>query len=172
MLVTSIFSFSHNVFYLYIYRNNLATFLLSSANPFSLVQSIISSSPKESRRNLFTPIKLFTLVHIFQPFTKRQIFTVVQIENNCRRQIKFGRKIEICFVTDRKHCVKRRKCWLPVFSPFPTMFSKGFYITLSQTNPVFFTCVQYKSFEKHCGKRRNCSSRAISPFPTVFFTGL
>ena len=22
-----------------------------------------------------------------------------------------------------KHCGKRRKCWLPAFSPFPTMFS-------------------------------------------------
>ena len=22
---------------------------------------------------------------------------------------------------------KRRKCWLPTFSPFPTVFSKGFY---------------------------------------------
>ena len=28
---------------------------------------------------------------------------------------------------DRKHCGKRRKCWLPAFSPFPTMFSKGFF---------------------------------------------
>ena len=27
-----------------------------------------------------------------------------------------------------KHCGKRRKCWLPAFSPFPTMFS-----TLSKT---------------------------------------
>ena len=26
-----------------------------------------------------------------------------------------------------KHCGKRRKCWLPAFSPFPTMFSKGFF---------------------------------------------
>ena len=25
----------------------------------------------------------------------------------------------------RKHCRKRRKCWLPAFSPFPAMFSKG-----------------------------------------------
>ena len=24
-----------------------------------------------------------------------------------------------------KHCEKRRKCWLPAFSPFPTMFSKA-----------------------------------------------
>ena len=26
----------------------------------------------------------------------------------------------------RKHCGKRGKCWLPAFSPFPTMFSKAF----------------------------------------------
>ena len=33
-----------------------------------------------------------------------------------------------CFWKGRKHCGKRRKCWLPAFSPFPTMFSsKGFY---------------------------------------------
>ena len=25
-----------------------------------------------------------------------------------------------------KHCGKRRKCWLPAFSPFPTKFSKAF----------------------------------------------
>ena len=28
---------------------------------------------------------------------------------------------------DRKHCEKRRKCWLPTCSPLPTMFSKGFF---------------------------------------------
>ena len=35
-------------------------------------------------------------------------------------------KIEICFGKVRKHCWKRRKCWLPAFFSFPTMFSKGF----------------------------------------------
>ena len=25
-----------------------------------------------------------------------------------------------------KHCGKRRKCWLPAFSPFPTVFSRAF----------------------------------------------
>ena len=35
-------------------------------------------------------------------------------------------KIEMFFGKCRKHCGKRRKCWLPAFSPFPTMFSKGF----------------------------------------------
>ena len=36
-------------------------------------------------------------------------------------------KIKICFGKTRKHCGKRRKCWLPVFSPCPTMFLKGFF---------------------------------------------
>ena len=39
-----------------------------------------------------------------------------------------NKKKEICFEKRRKHCGKRRKCWLPAFSPFPTMFSKGFLL--------------------------------------------
>ena len=37
------------------------------------------------------------------------------------------KRIEICFRKGRKHCGKRRKCWLPAFSPYPTFFSKGFF---------------------------------------------
>ena len=33
-------------------------------------------------------------------------------------------KIEIRFLKGRKHCWKRRKCWLPAFSSFPTIFFK------------------------------------------------
>ena len=33
----------------------------------------------------------------------------------------------------RKHCEKRRKCWLPAFSPFPTMFSKGFFLGVDKS---------------------------------------
>ena len=29
---------------------------------------------------------------------------------------------------DRKDYGKRRKCWLPAFSPFPAMFSEGFLL--------------------------------------------
>ena len=32
-------------------------------------------------------------------------------------------KSEICFWKVGKHYGKRRKCWLPAFSPFPRMFS-------------------------------------------------
>ena len=33
-------------------------------------------------------------------------------------------KIEICFGEGRKHCGKRRKCWLPALSPFPNVFER------------------------------------------------
>ena len=36
-------------------------------------------------------------------------------------------KKEILFGMVRKHCGKRRKCWLAAFSPFPTMFSEAFF---------------------------------------------
>ena len=47
----------------------------------------------------------------------------IQIESICRRH-KRSSKCEICFQMGRKQCGKRRKCWLPAFSPFPKMFSK------------------------------------------------
>ena len=61
-------------------------------------------------------------------FTTQQIFRLFQIESICRQQIKCSWKFEICFGKRRKHCGKRRKCWLPAFFPFPTMFSEGFHL--------------------------------------------
>ena len=55
---------------------------------------------------------------LFYFFMKQQIFKLVQIESSCRLQIKCGGKIEICFGKGRKHCEKRRKCWLPAFFSF------------------------------------------------------
>ena len=34
---------------------------------------------------------------------------------------------------NRKHCVKRRKYCFSVFSPFPTMFSKGFFLRVVES---------------------------------------
>ena len=45
------------------------------------------------------------------------------------------------FLICQKHCVKRRKCWLQAFSPFITMFSKGFFPRIIES--------------RHCGKRLN-----------------
>ena len=43
----------------------------------------------------------------------------------CRRQNKSDSKNEIYGGKSRKHCGKRRKCWLAAFSPFSIMFSKA-----------------------------------------------
>ena len=85
-----------------------------------------------------------------------------------------------------KHCGKRRKCWKPAFSPFPTMLSTlpkanfkfsvtfilssanyfnldqskilsfGRELTLSHASPSFYMST-VQVFWKHSRKRRNCS---------------
>ena len=57
--------------------------------------------------------------------TKRRNSGLVEIESVCRRHNDCNLKKEILSGTGRKHCGKRRKRWLPAFSPFPTMFSIG-----------------------------------------------
>ena len=59
------------------------------------------------------------------PYNKKIGLTL--IESICRKQIKCDSKTEISLEKDRKHYGKRRKCWLPAFSPFPTMFSKDYF---------------------------------------------
>ena len=55
---------------------------------------------------------------------------------------------------------KRRKCWLPTFSPFPTIFS-----AMIQTEVVTFSTFYFRlkkkgtvkgDFSKYCGKGRRC----------------
>ena len=56
-------------------------------------------------------------------FPKQQNFRpVARIEIICGRQTRCDSKVEFCFGKGRKYCGKVRKCWLPAFSPFPTMF--------------------------------------------------
>ena len=55
----------------------------------------------------------------------RQNFSPVQAESACRQQNKCESKIDTCSWKGTKHFGKRRKCWLPAFSPFPKMFSNA-----------------------------------------------
>ena len=94
MLVTSIFSFSHNVFY-----------------------PIKKKVHHLSYFNFVCKVFKFELNNKFLDWSKLKAYADDKNEHN--------RKIKICFWKGRKHCGKRRKCWFPEFSPFPTMFSKG-----------------------------------------------
>ena len=78
----------------------------------------------------------------FQLIPTRQNFKHVQIESICRRQDKYGVKTEIPFGMVSKRCGKRRKCWLPAFSPFPTTFSKGFLVRVVKSR----VCVVKKNY--------------------------
>ena len=85
-----------------------------------------------------------------------------------------------------EHCGKRRKCWLPAFSPFPTMFSTlprtnfniSFTFILSLANPLnldrskillfgteyFFgvcKCFQYSPFPNKPWFLRVCSTSLL-----------
>ena len=92
ILVTVMFSLSHNIFYpsQYKFWFFLFTFILLSANAFHLDLSKILPFSKESTHYQTTNFRLF------------------QIETLCRQQSKIWRKLQRVIQTGRKHCVKRR----------------------------------------------------------------
>ena len=64
---------------------------------------------------------------VWERVNKERKFGLVQIQSIFRRQIKDDWNGGPCFKLRRKHCGKRRKCRLPAFSAFFTMFSKGWF---------------------------------------------
>ena len=65
------------------------------------------------------------LYNRLESFTRRHNLRHVQIESICRRKNEGAKLTIFCHRRVSKHYGKRRKCWLPAFSPFPIMFSKG-----------------------------------------------
>ena len=48
-------------------------------------------------------------------------------------KINVSQKLKFVLGRVEKCCGKRRKCWLPAFSSFPTIFSKGFSLRVVQS---------------------------------------
>ena len=69
-------------------------------------------------------------------YRKRQNFKLVQNDSICRQQLKYGCHDEMCLSLYRRHCGKRRKYWLPAFSPFLTRFPKGFFLRVVKTQNI------------------------------------
>ena len=101
---------------------------------FSFSHSVFKSLVSQGRQKVSMCGKGLTLI-------KRQFFRLLRIESICRWQNKCNLKVELLFGIGRKHYGRRRKCWLPAFPPFPTVFSKGFFLWVvesvvkSWTNP-------------------------------------
>ena len=58
----------------------------------------------------------------------RQILDWSKCKELADNKINVTEKLKSFFGRVGKHCGKRRKCRLPAFSPFPTMFSEGLFI--------------------------------------------
>ena len=79
---------------------------------------------------------------------------------------------------DRKHCEKWRNCWLPAFSPFPTMFSKGFCLEFFMhgfwqvINPLpynpDFKPLWKSNLLKTLWQKEKMLETSIFSFPTMF----
>ena len=80
----------------------------------------------------FQENKAITVKKMFKTLYQTTKFRPTQIESIRRQQNERNKKKknEIDFEKGRKHCGKWRKCWLKSFSPFPTMFSKAFFLRI------------------------------------------
>ena len=70
--------------------------------------------------SIWTSLKIYLLVKV----KLQQKLEPDQVGSTCRQQNKSVND-EIFIIMVRKNCEKRRKCWLPAYFSFPTMFSKG-----------------------------------------------
>ena len=111
-----------------------------SASLYNLVKQEIDVIKTESHTIYFYQIiqllsALFAYISPFLSFflqflnslPSEKILAWSKLKAFADNKLNFGWKLGIRFSKGRTHCGKRRKCWLPAFSPFPTMFSKGFY---------------------------------------------
>ena len=71
------------------------------------------------------------------PIPDNKILGWSKLKAHADNKINIFQKIEICFQQGRKdfqnNARKEKKCWLPAFSSFLTMFSKGFYLRVVKT---------------------------------------
>ena len=124
MLITSIFSFSHNVFkglhsegyqILKLCCKELKYIVVNGGNAANLLLYPFST--------MFSTNKFCHLSH-------NELFTKRPISDRVKLKVFADNKINVAeMMISRSNRVenivgKRRKCWLPAFSPFPTMFSK------------------------------------------------
>ena len=103
MLVTSIFSFSYNVFKSHLFQGCSQSGLCGQG-----LKTDNSST-------------LYSL-------PKNKIFSESNLKGFSKD--KDDSKVEIYYGTGKIHWRKRRICWLPAFSPFPTMFTKNFILRI------------------------------------------
>ena len=64
------------------------------------------------------------LLSVVLSLNQRKKIDLLKLKALANDKINVIENFEVYFEKDRKYCGKRRKCWLPAFSPFPKVFSK------------------------------------------------
>ena len=128
MLVTGNqhFLLTHTVFYLFMFHH--------SNNIHLVVCKIYSLKLKQVSFFLFLNFlsdegfKIHTGIKItINPLPDGKFLDSSKFKAFADDKINVTKKIKISLEKGRKHGGKRRKCWSPAFSPFPTMFSKALF---------------------------------------------
>ena len=68
------------------------------------------------------------MVNSPNPLPNDKILDLSKLKAVVYNKIKVTEKLKMILGRTENIVGKRRKCWLPAFSPFPTMFSKGFSV--------------------------------------------
>ena len=87
-----------------------------------------------------------------------KIFRLVQTQSIYAQQKKCNLTTDALFEMGGKHCGKRRKCWLPAFSPSLTMFLKGFFFRVVKSRDYELNSHEKENFKNMSGKGKNAGN--------------
>ena len=77
---------------------------------------------------LFGLVQNFVVWELVNSLPNDKILDVTKLKTFADDKINAAQMMISTFDRVKKHCGKRRKCWLLAFSSFPIMFSKGFFL--------------------------------------------
>ena len=103
--------------------SSVAFFFLTKTNFITCAAFHLSSLPND---NVLYCSKLRAIADDKINAIEKIEFVLLVGRKHCGKRRKCW--LNLFFLVGRKHCGKRRKCWFPAFSPFPTMFSKVFFL--------------------------------------------
>ena len=80
-----------------------------------------------STNSIFLSIVLIVIYNVLNPLPNDKISDATKLKAFGDDKLDIAKVKISLFDRVEKHCGKERKCWLPTFSPFPTVFSKAFF---------------------------------------------
>ena len=77
---------------------------------------------------IYRNIDSFGYCCLINPLLNNRILIITKLKEFADDKLNVAEMTISVFDRVKKHCGKRRKCWLPAFSPFTTVFSTAFFL--------------------------------------------